>query len=194
MYVYPAQVLFCNAPWASLGGLRGRKVRTSSLTQPDWVEALGGKPLRVQFAEVVPKLRAGNRDCAITGTMSGNTIGLHDITTHLHTLAVSWGMSVFVAHAATWRTLPEDLRSLLQRELPKLETAICDEAARETDEGVACKDGASGWFHAQEVGHWWAHAQQGAKGLSVSGCSILPRSGRGHISPERLCGSQPRGV
>lgn len=141
VYVYPAQVLFCNTPLASLGGLRGRKVRTSSLTQADWVEALGGKPVNMPFAEVVPNMRAGNMDCAITGTMTGNTIGLYDITTHLHTMAISWGMSVFVAHAATWRSLPEDLRNLLQRELPKLETAIWDEAARETDDGVACNAG-----------------------------------------------------
>jgi TRAP-type C4-dicarboxylate transport system substrate-binding protein len=143
VYVYPAQVLFCNAPLASLGGLRGRKVRTSSLTQADWVEALGGRAVNMQFAEVVPNMRTGNMDCAITGTMSGNTIGLHEITTHLHAMAIGWGMSVFVAHGATWRSLPEDLRSLLQRELPKLEAAIWDEAARETEEGIACNSGDS---------------------------------------------------
>ncbi len=144
VYVYPAQVLFCNAPLGSLGGLRGRKVRTSSVTQADWVEALGGKPVNVPFAELVPNMRAGNMDCAITGTMSGNTIGLHEITTHLHAMAINWGMSVFVAHGATWRSLPEDLRSLLQRELPKLEAAIWDEAARETEEGIACNVGENG--------------------------------------------------
>ena len=144
VYVYPAQVLFCNSPLGSLGGLRGRKVRTASVTQADWVDALGGKPVQMPFAELVPNMRAGNMDCAITGTMSGNTIGLHEITTHLHAMAISWGMSVFVAHGATWRSLPEDLRGLLQRELPKLEAAIWDEAARETEEGIACNVGESG--------------------------------------------------
>jgi TRAP-type C4-dicarboxylate transport system substrate-binding protein len=143
VYVYPAQVLFCNTPLASLGGLRGRKVRTSSVTQADWVEALGGKPVSVPFAELVSNMRAGNMDCAITGTMSGNTIGLHEITTHQHATAVNWGMSVFVAHGATWRALPAELRALLQRELPRLEAAIWDEAARETEEGIACNIGES---------------------------------------------------
>lgn len=143
VYVYPAQVLFCNTPLGSLGGLRGRKVRTSSVTQADWVEALGGKALNLPFAEVVSNVRAGNVDCAITGTMSGNTIGLHEITTHIHSMAINWGMSVFVAHGATWQALPADLRSLLQRELPKLEAAIWDEAARETEEGIACNIGNS---------------------------------------------------
>jgi TRAP-type C4-dicarboxylate transport system substrate-binding protein len=141
VYIYPAQVLFCNTPLASLGGLRGRKVRTSGISQSDWVDALGGQPVNTPFAKVVADMRAGNLDCAITGTMSGNTVGLHDYTTHLHTMAISWGMSVFVAHGATWRALPQDLRTLLQQELPKLEAAIWDEAARDTAEGIACNAG-----------------------------------------------------
>lgn len=143
VYVYPAQVLFCNTPLASLGGLKGRKVRTSSITQADWVEALGGKALNLPFAEMVSNVRTGNVDCAITGTMSGNTVGLHENTTHMHSMAINWGMSVFVAHGATWQALPADLRSLLQRELPKLEAAIWDEATRETEEGIACNVGDS---------------------------------------------------
>lgn len=143
VYIYPAQVLFCNAAITDLGSLNGRRVRTAGATQADWVEALGGQSVTIAFADLVPNMRAGNVDCAITGTMSGNTIGLHEITTHLHTLAVSWGMSVFVAHGATWRALPPDLRSLLQRELPRLEAAIWDEAARDTAEGIACNAGDS---------------------------------------------------
>jgi TRAP-type C4-dicarboxylate transport system substrate-binding protein len=141
VYAYPAQVLFCKKPFASLGGLRGLRVRTSSPTQADFVEALGAQPVTLPFAELVANVRAGNVDCAVTGTMSGNTIGLHDITTHLHAMPVSWGLSMFVAHGATWRALPADLRELLQRELPTLEARIWDEAARETDEGVACNSG-----------------------------------------------------
>lgn len=143
VYVYPAQVLFCNAPLVNLGSLKGRRVRSASVTQADWVEALGGQAVTIPFADLVPNMRAGNIDCAITGTMSGNTIGLHEITTHLHTMAINWGMSVFVAHGATWRALPPDLRSLLQRELPRLEAAIWDEAARDTAEGIACNAGDS---------------------------------------------------
>lgn len=141
VYIYPAQVLFCNTPLASLGGLRGRKVRVSSVSQADWVDALGGQTVNMPFADVVGNMRTGNLDCAITGTMSGNTVGLHEYTTHLHTMAISWGLSVFVAHGATWRALPQELRGLLQQELPKLEAAIWDEAARDTEEGIACNAG-----------------------------------------------------
>jgi TRAP-type C4-dicarboxylate transport system substrate-binding protein len=141
VYAYPAQVVFCSKPLATLGGLRGRTVRTSSPSQADWIEALGGKPVQTPFADIVSNVRAGNVDCAITGTMSGNTIGLHEVTSYIHPMAVNWGLSAFVAHRSTWRALPEDLRALLKRELPRLEARIWDEAARETDEGIACNTG-----------------------------------------------------
>jgi TRAP-type C4-dicarboxylate transport system substrate-binding protein len=141
VYAYPAQVLFCSKPLASLGGLRGRTVRTSSATQADWVDSLGGKAVQIPFADIVANVRAGNVDCAITGTMSGNTIGLHQVTSHIHTMAISWGLSVFVAHGATWRALPEDLRVLLKRELPRLERDIWMESERETEQGIACNVG-----------------------------------------------------
>ena len=141
VYIYPAQVLFCNAPLRGLEDLRGKRVRTSSVTQSDWVEALGGQALSTRFAEIVENLKAGNMDCAITGTMSGNTIGLHEITTHLHPMPVNWGMALFVAHSPSWQALPADLRQLLQRELPRLEKAVWDESLRETGEGIDCNTG-----------------------------------------------------
>lgn len=142
VYAYPAQVLFCSKPLQRLDDLRGRTVRTSSATQADWVESLGAKAVQIPFADIVANVRAGNVDCAITGTMSGNTIGLNQVTSHIHTMAVSWGLSVFVAHGATWRALPEDLRALLKRELPKMERDIWLESERETEEGIACNTGA----------------------------------------------------
>lgn len=141
VYTYPAQVLFCNRPIVGLDDLRGRRIRTSSRAQSDWVEAVGGQAMVTSFAEIVPTMRAGNLDCAVTGTMSGHSIGLDQITTHMHTMALNWGLSVFVAHGPAWRALPADLRALLQRELPRLEASIWDEAERETALGVSCSTG-----------------------------------------------------
>lgn len=141
IYTYPAQVIFCRQAFGGLSDLRGRRVRTSSPTQSDWVAAIGASPVSIGFAETVPAMRHGNLDCAITGTMSGFTIGLNDLTTHIHPMAVTWGLSFFAAHGATWRTLDPGLRSLLRSELRTLEAAIWDEAERETDQGIACNLG-----------------------------------------------------
>jgi TRAP-type C4-dicarboxylate transport system substrate-binding protein len=142
LYTYPAQVTFCSKPVTGLDSLKGRRIRTASATQGDWVEALGALPVITPFAEIVANLGAGNIDCAVTGTMSGNTIGLHERTSHLQTTALTWGLSVFVANGAAWAALPADLKALLRRELPKLEKDIWAESLRETEEGVACNVGA----------------------------------------------------
>jgi TRAP-type C4-dicarboxylate transport system substrate-binding protein len=141
LYAYPAQVVFCKQPWSGLDGLKGRRVRTSGPTQADWVEALGGQPVTTSFVDILPNLRGGSIDCAITGTMSGNTIGLHELTTHIHPMAITWGVSIFAANSAAWAAMPPDLQALLKRELPRLEKAVWDEAERETDDGLACNVG-----------------------------------------------------
>lgn len=141
IYAYPAQVLFCKQAFTTLADLAGRRVRVSSAPQADFIEALGAVPMLSPFAELLPKLRAGQLDCAITGTMSGNTIGLHQATSHLHTLPITWGLSLFAANKAAWAGLPADVRQLLQQELPQLEQAIWEDAERETSGGIACNAG-----------------------------------------------------
>lgn len=142
VYVYPAQVVYCRAPMKGLSDLAGRRTRTSSPSQSDLVEALGGIPVRTSFAEIVPNMRSGNTDCAITGTMSGNTIGLSDITSHMHSMALTWGLSIFGANSAAWDALRPEVRNMLAQELPRLEQNIWAEADRETGEGIACNIGA----------------------------------------------------
>ena len=141
VYAYPAQVLFCRQAFNGLGDLRGRRIRVSGVPVADLVEALGATPLLLPFVDIVPQARADAIDCAITGAMSGNTIGLHQVTSHLHTLAISWGLSAFAANGAAWASLSPELRGLLQQQLPLLEQSIWAEAERETGEGLACNTG-----------------------------------------------------
>ena len=142
VYAYPAQVFFCSKPLRGLADLAGRRIRVSSNTQADFVTALGAVAVRTEFAQVAGAMARGALDCAITGTSSGNTIGLHRTASHLYTMPLTWGLAVFGANQAAWDSLPPDLRALLQRELPRLEARIWSEAERETATGIACNSGA----------------------------------------------------
>ena len=75
----------------------------------------------------MPKMRAHAIDCAITGSMSGNTIGLHPLASHLHVQAITWGVSVFAANGAAWAALPPALRALIKTQLLPLEQARHDD-------------------------------------------------------------------
>lgn len=141
VYVYPAQTLFCRRALERLSDLRGRRIRVSGASQADFVRALDATPVTTEFTEIVSNMNSGSTDCAITGTMSGHLIGLHQHTTHLYSMPISWGLGLFGVNREAWNAMPADLQALLRAELPKLETAVWDEAERETAGGVACNTG-----------------------------------------------------
>ena len=141
VYTYPAQVTFCAKAFMGLSDLAGRRVRISNPTQADLIRPFGAVPVQTEFSEVVPNIRNGNVDCAITGGMSGNAIGLHEVTSHIHSSATTWGLSVFGANLAAWNALPAHVRTTLKVELPKLEQRIWADAEQQTLEGVACNTG-----------------------------------------------------
>jgi TRAP-type C4-dicarboxylate transport system substrate-binding protein len=141
VYTYPAQVLFCSRPFTGLGDIAGRRARTSSVAQSELMEALGAVPVVTPFAEMLNAVRAGEVECAITGTASGHSIGLYQVTTHVHAMALAWGISVFGANTTAWATLPADLQQTIRTGVTSLEAAIWQAAARETGEGLACNAG-----------------------------------------------------
>ncbi|WP_307138017.1 TRAP transporter substrate-binding protein [Pseudoroseomonas cervicalis] len=144
VYTYPAQVTWCSRPFSGLADLAGRRIRTSSVGQAELFEALGATSVVIPFAEVVSALRAGVVECAVTGTLSGNTVGLHEVTSHIHAMALTWGVSIFAANQAAWEALPEDVRRSLRAGLADLERDIWDAAERETGEGLDCATGRPG--------------------------------------------------
>lgn len=141
LYVYPAQVTFCTRPLKGLSDLAGRRVRISTPTQADLIRPFGAVPVQSEFSEIVAQVRSGNVDCAITGSMSGNAIGLHDITTHVYSGAINWGLSMFGANREAWQALQPDVRSTLRSALPKLESAVWANADLQHREGNACNTG-----------------------------------------------------
>ena len=143
IYAYPAQVLFCRSAFHGLDDIAGRRVRTSSVAQSDLMKALGAIPVVVPFADVVDAVRQGVVDCAITGTLSGYEIGLGDVTTHVHGMAISWGLSFFGANVNAWQALPEDVREQIRTGLAGLEDRIWQQAEADTARGLDCNTGAA---------------------------------------------------
>lgn len=143
VYVYPAQVVHCAKPFAGLRDLAGRRVRTGAVGQSEMMAALGAVPVLTSFSEIVGAVRSGAVDCAITGTLSGNEIGLPDVTSHVHAMAIAWGVTFFGANQAAWEALPDDVRDALRRGIAGLERDIWEAAERDTAQGLACDTGSA---------------------------------------------------
>ena len=141
IYTYPAQVVFCTRPFGGLGDLAGRRIRSSSVGQSEMLQALGATPVVIPFAEVAQAIRSGVVECAITGTLSGNAIGLHEMTSHVHAMALAWGISIFGANATAWAAIPADIQQVIRSGVADLERQIWAAADRETGEGLACNAG-----------------------------------------------------
>jgi len=177
IYTYAAQVIFCKKAMAGLADLAGRRIRVSSVAQADFVSALGGVPVNTAFGEMVPSLVSGNVECAITGSMSGNTLGLDTLTSHLYSMPLTWGLAIFGANRAAWESLPPDLRALLRRELPRLEASIWAESERDMAEGFSCNSGSP----ACKAGHKGAmvvvpvSAQDERRRQEIFASTVLPR-------------------
>ena len=141
MYTYPAQVLFCREAFSGLADLAGRRVRTSSVGQSELISAIGGIPVVIPFSELVPAMRRGVVQCAITGSKSGNSIGLHEVSTHISRLGVSWGVSIFAVNQAYWEALPEEIQQKLAEGIEHLEQNIWVASDQETKNGFNCNAG-----------------------------------------------------
>jgi len=177
IYTYPAQVLFCTKPFTGLSDLSGRRVRTSSVGQSEMMTALGAVPALVPFAEVVNATRTGAVDCAITGTLSGNEVGLSNVTSYIYPMAISWGLSFFGANVAAWEALPPDLRALLREGIGGLEGRIWDASDRETADGIACNIGAPNCSNGHTPSHMTlvpVTPEDEAKRKSLLVQSVLP--------------------
>jgi TRAP-type C4-dicarboxylate transport system substrate-binding protein len=141
VFTYPAQVLFCNHPIASLSDLAGLKVRTAGAVHSDFVEAIGAIGVTLPYVAMNDALKKHVVDCAITGTMSGYRSKLYEVTTHVHAMTLSWGPNIFVASSSAWKHLDPAAQKFLRRELDVLEDEIWRSAESETLEGLACNTG-----------------------------------------------------
>jgi len=143
VYVYPAQMVFCNKPMTRLSDLAGQRVRVAGSTVADFIRAFGAIPVVTPLGDVMNHMRNGSVNCAVTGSMTGYTLGLYEVATHIYAMPITWGLSLFVANRDSWNALDPQLRILLRDELPKLEQRIWAESERETQEGLACNTGSA---------------------------------------------------
>ena len=143
MSTYPAQVLFCNAEITGLASIKGKKVRTSSRTQAELIEALGGSSVTMAFGEVVPALQNKVVDCAITGSLSGYSAKWYEVPTHLYALPINWNQQIHAVNQKAWDKLNPGVQKLITDQFSNLVHDIWVAADKQTQEGYDCNSGAA---------------------------------------------------
>jgi len=138
---YPAQVLYCNAEIKGLADIKGKKVRVAGRSQSELIAALGGTPVTIAFAEVVPAMQNKTVDCGITGTLSGNIAKWNEVSTHLLAIPLSWGQIAYAVNAATFAKFDPRIQTLILTEIKTLEKDVWDAAGYHTQQGYDCNGG-----------------------------------------------------
>jgi TRAP-type transport system periplasmic protein len=140
-YPFPGQVLFCRDPVTSLADLKGRRVRTPGGSQNDFIQSIGGQPVAIGFPEVYSALERGVVDCAVTGTATGNGARWYEVTRHLYTLPIQWGVAAYAVNLAWWNRLDPAVRDFLQATMNEVEEAQWKLGAELTEDGIQCNAG-----------------------------------------------------
>lgn len=135
------QGLYCRTPIRSLADLKARRVRAEGAWLGRLLEQLAATPVTMAVRDVRAALASKSLDCAIGGTMSGNLLGWHEVSTSLYSLPLGWSLTQYVFAEPAWNALDPSLRGQLQSEFRQFESRAWEGAAVLTREGFNCNAG-----------------------------------------------------
>jgi TRAP-type C4-dicarboxylate transport system substrate-binding protein len=137
----PPQVFWCRDPISGLDDLRGKKIRVFNKTMADFINAIGGTTISMPFAEVVPALQRGVVDCGVTGTLSGNTAGWPDVSSHLYPLYLGWSINYQGVNVDSWSNFPPEVQQFFTEQFDQLQDKMWATAAKATADAENCNFG-----------------------------------------------------
>ena len=123
LYSFPSQQFWCKLDGEdiSLDSLKGKKIRSYSTTMGDFIEGVGGVPVTLAFAEVVPALEKGVADCGITGTGPAyNAKWWQVVNTNLR-VRLGYAATFTAINLDTWNSLSPTTQELIRAKALEVE-------------------------------------------------------------------------
>lgn len=138
------QVLWCREEINSIEELKGKKIRVFNNTLRDFVTGLGATSVSIAFSEVVPALSNGVVDCAVTGTLSGNTAGWPEVTKSIYMLPLGWSFNAVTVNKVRWEKLPAETKQFLLKEFAAYEDQMWGTLNNGMKQAELCNTSANG--------------------------------------------------
>jgi TRAP-type C4-dicarboxylate transport system substrate-binding protein len=107
-------------------------------TMNDFINAVGGTTVSMPFAEVVPALQRGVVDCAVTGSLSGNTAGWPEVSDYLYPMYMGWSINYQSANLDAWESWPEEVQQFFLEQFDQFEDKMWDTARKATEDAERC--------------------------------------------------------
>jgi len=141
LFPSPPQVMWCTKPVKSVADLRGLKVRVFTASMADLIGGLGATTVTMPFGEVTPSLQRGVIDCAVTGTLSGNTNKMFEVTNTMYPLYSGWAIHFTAVSQQSWNRLDPKVQAFLAEQLVKFNDKLWATVAEEEQDGINCSIG-----------------------------------------------------
>lgn len=143
MYAWPSQQLWCNfgdrsRKDISLKDLVGKKIRTFSAPQGDFVKGLGASPVSITFAEVVPALQKGVVDCALTGTLPAYSAKWYQVVTHNIRVRLGYIGSFLAVRNKVWNSLSKEAQDVITSQIDAIRGEMWDWTKKADQLGMDC--------------------------------------------------------
>lgn len=135
------QVFWCRGPVTKLADLKGKKVRVFNKTMIDFLNGVGATGVSMPFPEVVPALERGVIDCGVTGTLSGNTGGWGEVTTHQYPASLGWAVRFTAVNLTTWKRFDQRVRDFFVDQFAKFEDKVWATMAEASEDAQNCNVG-----------------------------------------------------
>lgn len=132
------QVFWCRVPVKGLSDIKGKKVRVFNKTMTDFIQAAGGTTVTIAFAEVVPALQRGVADCAVTGSLSGNTAGWGEVTSHIYQMSLGWSVNYQSVNLDAWKKFDPKVQEFFLKEFAAFEDKMWDTLYKTIAEADNC--------------------------------------------------------
>jgi TRAP-type C4-dicarboxylate transport system substrate-binding protein len=131
-------VFWCRSEVTGLDDLKGKKIRVFNNTMRDFLAGLGATAVSMAFAEVVPALNNGVVDCAVTGSLSGNTAGWPEVAKSLYAMSLGWSINVLAVNLNAWNRLDPAVRKFFEEQIKAYEDQMWATLKRSTEEADNC--------------------------------------------------------
>ncbi|OED46948.1 TRAP transporter substrate-binding protein [Leisingera sp. S232] len=138
------QVIWCRGDVGSIADLEGKKIRVYNNTLRDFISGVGATSVSISFSEVVPALNNGVVDCAVTGSLSGNSAGWPEVTDSVFMLPLGWSFNVVAVNKSRWDGLPEATQSFLTEQFAAYEDKMWATLAESINQSEVCNSGQDG--------------------------------------------------
>jgi hypothetical protein len=89
----------------------------------------------------VPALNNGVVDCAVTGSLSGNTAGWNEVVKSIYPMSLGWSINVLAVNMTSWNRLDPKVQAFLTAQFKAYEDKMWDTIKKITAEADNCNTG-----------------------------------------------------